>query len=163
MIGKSNFKIGGNFNIKCYDKDGNLKWREYIHNFVVNEGLDKLLDIMFHADTQVNPFYVGLAGAGTKAITDTLASHAAWSEITTYTGDRKEFVEGAASSQSISNTGNLASFSINGDCIIAGAFLTSVATTDTGFMFCVSDFASQRQATNPDTITVEYTLSASDS
>lgn len=162
MIGKSSFRIGGHFEVACYDENGNLKWRENVHNFVTDEGINHLLDTQFHGTTQVDPWYVLLAGTGTKAVGDTLASHAAWSEVTDYAGDRKEFVEGAAAAKSISNTGNVASFTINAAVTIAGAGVASVASTVSGTLFCVSDFANPRQADSPDTITVEYTLTGSD-
>jgi hypothetical protein len=134
--------LRGKFHVECFDKDGNLKWVEDLRNLVVNEGLNHILDVQFHAETQVTTWYVGLKGTGTPAAGDTLASHGTWSEITAYTGDRKEFVEGAASSQQISNTGNAASFSITGAATVAGAFLASVSTGSAGKLFCAADFSS---------------------
>ncbi|MGD9381501.1 MAG: hypothetical protein PVI03_03575 [Candidatus Thorarchaeota archaeon] len=158
----SELKLRGNFHVECFDKDGNLKWVEEGHNLVVNEGLNHILDVQFHAETQVTTWYVGLKGTGSEAAGDTLASHAGWSEITAYTGDRKEFVEGAASSQQISNTGNAASFSITGTATVAGAFICSVSTGSAGKLFCVADFSSPRSVDNGDTLNVTYTITAAD-
>ena len=41
MSGES-ARAGGVFHIKCFDKDGNLKWEDSAHNLVVNEGLQKM-------------------------------------------------------------------------------------------------------------------------
>lgn len=154
--------LRGRFHVECFDKDGKLKWVEDVPNLVVNEGLDHILDVQFHAETQVAVWYVGLKGAGTPAAGDTLPTHATWTELTDYTGDRQAFVEGAASGQSISNTGNAAVFPITGPMTVAGAFLCSVATTTTGKLFCAADFASPRSVDNGDTLNVTYTIDAAD-
>jgi hypothetical protein len=154
--------LKGRFHIECLDKDGNLKWVEDIQNLVVNEGLNHILDVQFHAETQVTTWYVGLKGTGSEAVGDTLASHAGWAELADYTGDRQEFVEGAASSQSISNTGNAAVFPITGPMTVAGAFLASVATGSAGKLFCAADFSSPRSVDNGDTLNVTYTIDAAD-
>jgi hypothetical protein len=44
---KSGARGGGVFNVKCFDKDGNLKWEENAHNLVVNEGLQLMNDEFF--------------------------------------------------------------------------------------------------------------------
>lgn len=163
MRAKQNLKIGGFFKITCYDKDGNLKWRESKHNLVTDVGINHILDVQFHGVTQVNPWYVGLKQSGTPVVGDTLASHSSWLEQDAYAGDRKEFVETAAAGKSISNTGNVASFTINAsDTWIYGALLASVATGTGGILFCVVDFDSDRKAGNGDVVTVEYTINGSD-
>ena len=107
--------------VTCLDKDGNVKWEEEKKNLIVTEGLNHILDVTFHADTQVTTWYIGLKGSGTPAAGDTMASHATWSEITDYSGDRKEWTEGAASSGSMTNSSSV-DFSITGTATIAGAF-----------------------------------------
>lgn len=129
---------------------------------VVNEGLNHILDVQFHGETPISPWYVLLKGTGTPAAGDTLASHASWSEITAYADDRKEFVEGAASSQSISNTGNAASFAINGAAEVYGAGLCGAATANTSKLFNAVDFASDRTLADGDTLNVTMTISAAD-
>lgn len=154
--------LRGRFHVECFDKDGNLKWVEDVPNLVVNEGLDHILGVQFNAVTQVTTWYVGLKGAGTPAVGDTLASHGTWTELTDYTGDRQEFVEGAASGQSISNSGNAAVFPITGAMTVAGAFLASVNTGSAGILFCAADFSSPRSVDNGDTLNVTYTIDAAD-
>jgi hypothetical protein len=148
--------------VRCYDKDGNLKWEEINYNVCTDEGINYMLDVMFHGTAATGTWYVGLAGAGTKATGNTLASHAAWSEITTYTGNRKAYVETEASSKSLSNTGNLASFAIDDTATVAGAFICSVETGTEGKLFAVVDFAAPRGVASGDTLTVLYTLSGAD-
>jgi hypothetical protein len=35
--------LGGIFDVECFDKDGDLKWRDQAPNLVVNAGLNHLL------------------------------------------------------------------------------------------------------------------------
>lgn len=159
---QNKLKIGGYFRIRCYNQEGKLKWNEDIKNVVTDEGINHLLNVGFHGVAATNPWYVLLAESGAKAITDTLASHAAWLEVTGYTGDRPEFVEGAAAAKSISNNGNNAVFAITGPAMVGGAGLASVATGDIGILFNVSDFASPKSVDNGDSIEIEYTLNCAD-
>lgn len=157
-------KVGGRFVVECFDAEGKLKWRDTAKNLVVNEGLNHLLGVVFHGVTQVSPWYMGLIGSSpTYAAADTLASHSGWTEFTGYTGNRQEFVEGAASSQQISNSGNAASFAITGSGTVYGAFLASANTGTTGTLFCAASFSQgSKSVSNGDTVNVTYTLSAAD-
>ena len=154
--------LHGVFEFWAYDPDGNLKWYAKTPNLVVNEGRNNILDVMFHASTQTTTWYIGLKNAGTPAAGDTLASHATWTENTNYTGNRQEFVEAAASSQSITNSASPASFAIDTDSqTIAGAFLASVATGTTGILFSAADFTGGDQSlNNGDTLNVTYTINS---
>lgn len=154
-------KIGGVFDVKCYDPTGQLKWQDQAKNIVVNGGLDHILDVIFHGVTAVDPWYVGLKGSGSVSSADTLATHGGWTEATGYTGDRKEYEEAAASSQSITNSANVATYTISSTATIAGAFLASV-TGATGTLMCVADFAAAKGVASDDTLEVTYTISAAD-
>lgn len=158
------FKVGGVFEVECYGPDGRLKWQAQAKNLVTNVGLNHILDVLLHGSTQVSTWYVGLKNAGTVAAADTLASHSGWTENTNYTGNRQEYEEAAASSQSITNSANKASFSIDTDSqTIAGAFLASVATGTSGTLLCAADFTGgNKSCDNGDTLEVTYTISASD-
>jgi hypothetical protein len=129
---------------------------------IVNAGLDHILNVQFHATTQVNPWYVGLKLTGSAASVDTLATHSGWTEATGYADNRKEYNEAAASGESITNSANKASFAISGTATIAGAFVVSVSAGATGTLFCVADFTSARAVENGDTLEVTYTISAAD-
>ena len=145
--------------VTCLDKDGNVKWEEEKKNLIVTEGLNHILDVTFHADTQVTTWYIGLKGSGTPAAGDTMASHATWSEITDYSGDRKEWTEGAASSGSMTNSSSV-DFSITGTATIAGAFLNTAATGTAGTLYGVVDFSSARSVISGDTLQVTVTVTA---
>lgn len=161
---KDDFKIGGKFFVQCFGPDGSLKWEDEAKNLMTNEGLDHILDVVLHGETAVSPWYVGLKNTGSPAAGDTLASHGTWTENTNYTGDRKEYVEAAASSQSVTNSASKASFSISVDSqTISGAFLAGAATGTSATLLCVADFTGgDKSADNGDTLEVTYTISAAD-
>lgn len=159
---------GGIFYFKCYDKDGNLKWEDHIHNLVVNEGLRDMNTKYFSGTTYTAAWYLGLitgpAASTTIAAGDTLASHIGWTENTSYSGNRKTVTFGTptlADPSVISNSASPAQFSITGTATIAGAFLASVNTGTSGILFSASDFQSpgDRSVVNGDTLNVTYQFS----
>lgn len=160
---KQGIKLGGIFEVVCKGPEGQEKWRETAHNLITNQGLNHILDVVLHGSTAVSPWYVGLKNTGDPAAGDTLASHSGWTENSNYTGNRQEYVEAAASSQSTTNSSNKASFPITSDSqSIYGAFLASVATGTSGTLLCVANFSSAKSADNGDTLEVTYTISAAD-
>lgn len=172
--------LGGYFEAAVYGWGGNpfsgahpgghgfLKERDRTptHNLVVNVGLDHILDVELHNATQVATWYVGIKNAGAAAAGDTMASHAGWTENTNYDeATRPEYEEAAASGQSITNSANKATFTIDTDAqTIAGAFLVSNSTKggSTGTLLCVDDFASSKSCDDNDVLEVTYTISAAD-
>jgi hypothetical protein len=145
--------------VTCLDKDGNIKWEENEKNIIVTAGLNHVLDVEFHATTQVTTWYIGLKAAGTPIAADTMASHSSWAEITDYSGNRKEWTEGAASSGSMTNSSSV-DFSVTGTATVAGAFLNTAATGTAGTLYGVVDFSSARSVINGDTLQVTVTVTA---
>lgn len=162
---------GGVFFVECYDKEGNLKWKEESKNLVVNVGLKDMNDKYFSGSSYTATWYLGLItgpGSGTTiAAGDTMSSHAGWTEDTAYSQSTRPACSfGAATTADpsvISNSASVAVFSINGTTTIAGAFLTSNNTKGgtTGILFSASDFQSpgDRAVVNGDTLNVTYTFS----
>ena len=157
----SNVDIGlANFwKVTCLDKDGNIKWEENKKNIIVTAGLNHILDVQFHATTQVTAWYIGLKGAGTPVAADTMASHGSWAELTGYAGNRKEWTEGAASAGSMTNSSSV-DFTINATATVAGAFLNTAATGTAGTLYGVVDFSSSRAVIDGDTLQVTVTVTA---
>lgn len=162
---------GGVYTVECYDKDGNLKWSEAMHNLVVNVGLKDMNDKYFTGSSYTAAWYLGLVtgpGAGnTYAAGDTMASHVGWSENTSYSqATRPACTFGAATTADpsvITNSSSVAVFSISGTATIAGAFLTSDNTKGgtTGVLFSVANFEApgDRAVVSGDTLNVTYTFS----
>ena len=153
-IGLANF-----WKVTCLDKDGNIKWEEDNKNIIVTAGLNHILDVQFHATTQVTAWYIGLKGAGTPVAADTMASHGSWAELTGYAGNRKEWTEGAASAGSMTNSSSV-DFTINATATVAGAFLNTAATGTGGTLYGVVDFSSSRAVIDGDTLQVTVTVTA---
>jgi hypothetical protein len=162
-------RAGGVFTVKCFDKDGNLKWEEVAHNLVVNSGLQDMNTQYFKGVSYTAAWYLGLVtgpGSGnTYAAGDTMATHAGWSEDTNYSGNRKAVSFGTASTADpsvISNSASQATFAMTGTTTIAGAFLTTDSTKGgtTGTLFSVANFQSpgDRSVINGDTLSVTYTF-----
>jgi len=161
----------GLFEIKCHDKDGNLKWEAESKNLVVNVGLQYMAGTALDGTTtRVTTWYLGLYGAGasnTPAAGDTMASHAGWTEVTAYSNGTRvtaTFVAATTANPSVvTNTASPAVFNINGTATVGGAFLTSNDTKGgtTGTLFSAADFGSpgDRSVVNSDTLSVTYTFS----
>jgi hypothetical protein len=173
LVAKTGFadsaRGGGVFHVQCFDKDGNLKWEDQMHNLVVNQGLQDMNTQYFKGSTYTAGFFLGLVtGPGsstTYAAGDTLASHIGWTEFTNYSGSRKAVTFGTATTADpsvISNSASPAQFSISGaGGVVAGAFLCTVASGTSGVLFSEADFQSpgDRTVVSGDTLNVTYTFS----
>jgi len=158
---KDSLELSGRWIFKCYDRYDSLKWTENVKNIVVNEGLNHLLNVQFHNETQVHPWYMGLKETSGASASDTLSSHAGWTEFTDYSGDRQEYVEGESTSESMASSA-ASVFAITGSGWVFGAFLCSVATGSDGVLFSAVDFESRKVA-NGDQINCSYTITSADS
>jgi len=166
----SGFLIGSTWDFECHDKDGNLKWEERNRpNIVTNQGLNSLLDIMFHAATQITTWYIAPVETDTTAADTMTYAVPAYTEWDGYTeAARQAFVGAAASLQSITNSANKATFTSNetktlyGACLVGGG--TDAATmADTGgggTLFCYSKFSSSKAVEATDTFKVTVTITA---
>jgi hypothetical protein len=164
-------KATGLFEIKCHDKDGNLKWAAESKNLVVNVGLQYMAGTALDGTTaRLTTWYLGLYGAGasnTPAAGDTMASHAGWTEVTAYSNANRVTATFAAATTAnpsvVTNSASSAVFNINGTATVGGAFLTSENTKGgtTGTLFSAADFGSpgDRSVVNSDTLSVTYTFS----
>ena len=164
-------KATGVFEIKCHDKDGNLKWTAESKNLVVNVGLQYMAGTALTSVAQITTWYLGLYGAGasnTPAAGDTMASHAGWTEYVNYSNATRvaaTLVTATTANPSVvTNTASPAAFNINGaGGTVGGAFLTSGSAKSgtAGTLFSAADFGSpgDRAVVNGDTLSVTYTFS----
>jgi hypothetical protein len=163
-------KATGVFEIKCHDKDGNLKWEAQSKNLVVNAGLAYMAGTALTSVAQITTWYVGLYGAAssnTPAAGDTMSSHAGWTEVVAYSNATRvaaTFVTATTANPSVvTNSASPATFNINGTTTVGGAFLTSGSAKSgtTGTLFSAADFGSpgDRSVVTSDTLSVTYTFS----
>lgn len=147
------------FEIECIGPDGNVKWRETVRNLVMTAGKTDLIDKYLKGSAYTAAWYLLLKGAGSIAAGDTLASHAGWTELTPYAGNRPAITWGTTSAGS--NTATAVSISINATATIAGAGCCTVNTGTSGVLYNMSDFAASRSVASGDTLNVTPTLSVS--
>jgi hypothetical protein len=161
------FKIGGIFHITCYDKNGNIKWKDVSKNLVVNVGLEHILDGLFSLGGVIaNPnYYLGLTDGSPNIVAgDTLSSHTGWNEVSDYTETTRQAFTPTRTGLTVDNSAAKAVFSINASAVVGGAFITSVDTGTTGLLLAVSAFSNgDKTVSSGDTIEVQYDFSASSS
>lgn len=157
----------GRYYAECRDKDGNLKWTAEGDNLVVNAGLQYMAGTALVSTAQITTWYVGLYGAAasnTPAASDTMASHAGWTEIDCYSDATRPAATFAAATNAnpsvVTNTSNKAVFNIDATATVGGAFLTSNNTIlgTTGTLFSAADFQSpgDRSVVSGDVISCTY-------
>ena len=163
-------KGGGIFTVRCRDKEGNLKWEQKSHNLVVNVGLADMNPQYFKGSGYTAAWYLGIYGPAAStspSSTDTMASHAVWTEVTAYSNaTRPAATFGAATTADpsvIANSASPAQFLVNASANVGGAFLTSgdLPGGSSGTLFSASDFAApgDRTVQNGDVLSVTYTFS----
>lgn len=143
----------------CLAPDGTERWRETVHNVVTTVGKTDIVDKYLKGSAYTAAWYLVLAGAGTKAVGDTLASHAGWTELTPYAGNRPAITWGTTSAGS--NTCTAVSISINATATVAGGGICTVNTGTSGTLYNVSDFSASRGVFSGDTLNVTVTISVS--
>lgn len=164
----------GVFVAECYDKDGNLKWRDEFRNTVMTVGKNEILDKALAGSgyTVVGPYMGLISSASFSAISaaDTMASHSGWLEAGNanappYTGTRKTAVWSAASAGAKALSAAL-SFAITGTGTIKGCFMvfgsaaTNVVDATVGILLSAGLFSGgDRAVINGDTVNVSYSLS----
>lgn len=156
--------VTGSYVVECFSPDGKMKWEENIQNIVVTVGKNDLLDKYFAGSAYTAAWYMGLvdgASTPTYAITDTMSSHAGWTESTAYSNSTRPSVSwNAASSGSKSST--TTTFNINATATIIGAFMVTNSTKGgtTGTLYSAGSFsAGSRSVLSGDTLNVTYTSS----
>lgn len=165
---KEDQSISGYYVVECFGADGQLKWKDDIHNLVTTVGLNLTMDTIL-GNSAAGAVFMGLKGTGTPSAGDTQGSHVTWNEVgganaPTYTGNRQTPTFGAAVAGAKS-TSTPVVFSMTGSGTVAGCFINigGSATKDnaTGTLFSVGDFtAGSKTVTNGDTLSVSYTATA---
>jgi hypothetical protein len=164
----------GRFQVEHW-RGGKLIGHYDIRNAIVNEGKNKLLDVMFHGVTAIGTWYILLvdgAGTPTLAAGDTYAQingTNGWDEYVGYTeATRQEWTEGAAASQSITNASPVvfnmnASGSVYGLGTVGGGSAPSTKNDAAGggTLWAAAQFSSGTVAVlNGDQLKVTYTVNA---
>jgi hypothetical protein len=180
---QSNETVGieGFYEVKCHDKDGNLKWEDSFPNLVNAVGKQLMLDTLLvtaSGYTRVGPFLGLISGASpTFAASDTMTSHAGWTEFIAYTVGGSA-VRGTASFSASTSSGTTpsnvttcaaaaitytitgAGGTVGGCFLVTGSGAVSTQSSTAGTLYSAGAFAVAKITTAGDTVTVTYSTTA---
>jgi len=158
--------VHGRYEFTCHDKDGNLKWTDYIDNVVTTVGKNDMLDKYLSGSSYTATWYLGLISAtgytSTPVVGDTMAAHATWAEDQNYAGANRQTAVFAAASAGAKALNSPLAFNINATTTVKGGFLNSIATKGgtTGVLFSAGLFTGgDKSVVDGDTISATYSAS----
>ena len=140
-------------------------------NVTTDEGLDFMLNAMFHGTAAVGTWYIGIFESNTTPLVTHTYAVPGFTECSAYTeAARQAFVEAAASGKSITNAANKATFTINDTKTIYGAALFGGGTDPTvigntaggGVLFASSKFSLSKSVVSTDVLLVTCTITLAD-
>lgn len=162
---KHNVQINQFYVAECYDKDGNLRWKDEFENIVVTEGRNHYLDATLKTGVASPTWFVGLKNATVAVAADTMASKG-FTELVPYSNaTRPAYTPGTIAAGSVDNSASRAVFNINGTSTIGGAFLCNNSTKSgtTGILLGAGEFGAARSVQSGDTLNVTVTCSVTSS
>lgn len=172
--------IEGRYHVVCRDKDGNIKWEDEFPNLVVAVGKQLMLDTLLSGSsyTTVGPFLGLISGStNTFSASDTMASHAGWTEFTNYTVGGSA-VRGTASFTSATSSGSTPSNvttksaaaitytitggggTVGGCFLVTGSGAVSTQGSTAGTLYSAGAFSTAKVTTAGDTVSVTYSTTA---
>ena len=172
--------IEGVYHVECRDAAGNLKWEESFPNLVNAVGKELMLDTLLKgsAYTVVGPYLGLISGSSpTFAASDTMTSHAGWTEFTNYTVGGSPvrgtavFAASTSSGTTPTNVTTCAASPITytitgaggtvfGCFLVTGSGATSAQGNTGGTLYSVGNFATAKITTAGDTVAVTYSTTA---
>lgn len=122
--------IRQDYELECFFPDGTLRWRDHVHNLVVNEGLEDILQMYYKGVGYSATHYVFLTDNDPVfAPGDTMAAHPGWTEFQQYAeGARPLLQMSDAVDGYMDNDANRAQYNINANTSVGGAGVTTDAT-----------------------------------
>jgi hypothetical protein len=143
-----------------------------VPNLCTDEGLNRLLDIMFHGTTQIATWYVGVFETNTTILSTHTYAVPGFTECTTSYDEatRPAYVEAAASGKITTNAANKASFTFNASKTIYGGALFGGGTDPTvkgntaggGVLYCASLFGAPKAVVDDDVLKITVSLTGAD-
>jgi hypothetical protein len=181
---QSNETVGveGFYKVECRDAAGNLKWEELFPNLVNEVGKELMFDTLLRTSgtyTTVGPF-LGLIDGATPTFgtgTDTMTSHAGWTEFDNYTVGGSA-VRGTAVFSASTSTGSTptnvttcaassitytitgAGGTVSGCFLVTGSGASSTQNNTGGVLYSAGAFAVAKITTAGDTVSVTYSTTA---
>ncbi|SIO38018.1 hypothetical protein SAMN05444166_4235 [Singulisphaera sp. GP187] len=172
-LAPASFSVGGFFVVECIGPDGERKWIDDLKNGVTDSGIASVLGVYLQAQTQITDWYLLLidnAGWTGYSASDTMASHAGWSEAggANYSqSTRPAWTPGAPSGGAVVNASTVDFSMTNSTALtIKGVALCSNNTKGgtTGTLFATASFSGgTKSVSSGDTLKVTYTVGATSS
>jgi hypothetical protein len=173
--------IEGFYEVKCHDKDGNLKWEDSFPNLVNAVGKELMLHTLLKVSSYsvTGPFLGLISGASPTFGTgsDTQTSHAGWTEFVNYTVGGSA-VRGTAVFASATSTGSTpsnvttsaataivytitgAGGTVGGCFLVTGSGASSAQSNTGGTLYSAGAFTTAKVTTAGDTVSVTYSTTA---
>jgi hypothetical protein len=170
----------GVYHVECRDAQGNLKWTEEFPNLVNAVGKELMLDTLLKGVSYsvTGPFLGLISGSGsTFSASDTMASHAGWTEFANYTVGGSA-VRGTAVFASATSTGTTpsnvttsaataitytitgAGGTVGGCFLVTGSGASSTINNTSGTLYSAGNFTTAKVTTAGDTVSVTYSTTA---
>jgi hypothetical protein len=148
-------------------RSGLIIGRHKIKNDVLNDGKNKIFNVMFNDVTPISNanWCIGLINStsfSAIAAADTMASHAGWIELTAYTqANRVAWGSVTSTAQAITNS-TPATFDMNAANTVKGIFVCSNNTKSgtSGTIWSAAQFSSDVPVVNGDQLKITYTCNA---
>jgi hypothetical protein len=174
--------VEGYYHVECRDANGNVKWTEDFPNQVVQVGKIFMFQqtLITSPIALVGPFLGLVSGTGnTFSPTDTMTSHAGWSEFINYTVGGSA-VRGTAvfatptgnssttpgsnvvtaSATAITYTITGAGGTVGGCFLVTGSGASSTLSNTGGTLYSAGAFGTAKTTTAGDTVSVTYSTTA---
>ena len=172
--------MAGVYHVECRDAQGNLKWTEEFPNLVNAVGKELMLDTLLKGSSYsvVGPFLGLISGSGsTFSASDTMPSHAGWTEFANYTVGGSA-VRGTAVFAAASSTGSTpsnvttsaataitytitgAGGTVGGCFLVLGSGASSTINNTSGTLYSAGNFTTAKITTAGDTVSVTYSTTA---
>lgn len=182
VSGNETVGVEGFYKVECRDAAGNLKWEESFPNLVNEVGKELMFDTLLRTSgtyTTVGPF-LGLIGGAAPTFgtgTDTMTSHAGWTEFTNYTVGGSP-VRGTAVFSAATSTGSTPTNvttcaassitytitggggTVSGCFLVTGSGAVSTQGSTAGVLYSAGAFAVAKITTAGDTVSVTYSTTA---
>jgi hypothetical protein len=172
--------IAGVYHVECRDAQGNLKWTEEFPNLVNAVGKELMLNTLLRGTSYsvTGPFLGLISGSGsTYAASDTMVSHAGWTEFANYTVGGSA-VRGTAVFAVASSTGSTPANvttsaataitytitggggTVGGCFLVLGSGASSTINNTGGTLYSAGNFTTAKITTAGDTVSVTYSTTA---
>lgn len=152
----------GTLTFVARNADGSVAWTEdVVMNGDTTAGLNDMLSVYFNSGSQKTAWYSGLinnSGFSALSASDTISSHAGWSEYTGYSESVRQTWTPNSPSAGVM-TGSSMVFTFTESVTMKGAFIVSNNTKGgtTGTLFATGAFSSTQAMSNGQTLTITYT------